>query len=170
MRLCIYIIWQTKRKYLCQGIFFCRPTCTTKCHFFISFLESATKCEFLHSTIMRSKSCIRSIKRIKWKFKKISMKWWSQILPFENRLDAKGGFYSERADAFVISPNKQTQLFSWARILISLFHSKWLKSCQIRTWSCSNAFFEHSEQLHVLIWHDLSHLEWKKNQNSSSGK
>ena len=26
-----------------------------------------------------------------------------------------------------------------------LFHSKWLKSCQIRTWSCSNAFFEHSE-------------------------
>ena len=50
------------------------------------------------------------------------------------------------------------------------FHSKWLKSCQIRNWSCSNAFFEHSEQLHVFIWHDLSHLEWKKNQNSSSGK
>ena len=42
------------------------------------------------------------------------------------------------------------------------FHSKWLKSCQIRTWSCSNAFSEHSKQLHVLIWHDLSHLEWTK--------
>ena len=27
---------------------------------------------------------------------------------------------------------------------------------------CSNAFFEHSEQLDVLILHDLSHLEWKK--------
>ena len=32
-------------------------------------------------------------------------------------------------------------------------------------------FLKYSEQLHVLIWHDLSHLEWKKkNQNSSSGK
>ena len=30
------------------------------------------------------------------------------------------------------------------------------------TLSYSNAFFEHSEQLHVLIWHDLSHLEGKK--------
>ena len=28
----------------------------------------------------------------------------------------KGGFFSERADAFVISSNKQTWLFSWARI------------------------------------------------------
>ena len=39
------------------------------------------------------------------------------------------------------------------------FHSKWPISCQKRTLSCSNAFFEHSEQLHVLIWHDMSHLE-----------
>ena len=31
---------------------------------------------------------------------------------------AKGGFYSERAGEFVISPNRQ---------------SKWLKSCQIGT-------------------------------------
>ena len=46
-----------KRKYLCQGVFICGPTCTTKCHFFISFLESATKCAFRHSTIIRSKSC-----------------------------------------------------------------------------------------------------------------
>ena len=37
-----------------------------------------------------------------------------------------------------------------------------LKSCQIRTWSCSNAFFEHSEKLQVLMWHDLRNLEWKK--------
>ena len=50
------------------------------------------------------------------------------------------------------------------------FHSKWLRSCQIRTWSCSNTFFEHSQQLHVLTLHDLNHLEWKENQNSSSGK
>ena len=42
------------------------------------------------------------------------------------------------------------------------FPSKWLKSSQKRTLSCSNAFFEHSEQLHVLIWNDLSYLEWKK--------
>ena len=62
-------------------------------------------------------------------------------------------------------PNYFPELEFWF-----FFHSKWLKSCQIRTWSCSNAFFELSEQLHVLIWHDLSHLEWKKNQKCSSGK
>ena len=39
---------------------------------------------------------------------------------------------------------------------------EWLKSCQMRTWSCSNTFSEHSEQLHVLNWHDLSPFEWKK--------
>ena len=54
-------------------------------------------------------------------------------------------------------PNYFPELEFWF-----FFHSKWLKSCQIRTWSCSNTFFEHSEQLHVLFWHDLSHLEWKK--------
>ena len=30
----------------------------------------------------------------------------------------KGGFYSERAGEFVISPNKCAKLFSWAKILI----------------------------------------------------
>ena len=34
---------------------------------------------------------------------------------------SKSGFYSERADEFVISPNKQTKLFSWAEILIFFF-------------------------------------------------
>ena len=29
----------------------------------------------------------------------------------------KGGFYSERSDEFVISPNRGTKLFSWAKIL-----------------------------------------------------
>ena len=33
-------------------------------------------------------------------------------------------------------PNYFPELEFW-----SFFHSKWLKSCQIRTWSCSNAFF-----------------------------
>ena len=61
------------------------------------------------------------------------------------------------------NPNYFPELEFWIS-----FHSKWLKSCQIRTWICSNAVFEHSEQLHVLIWHDLSHLEWRKNLNSSS--
>ena len=45
-----------------------------------------------------------------------------------------------------------------------LFHSEWLKFFQKRTWSCSNAFFEHLEQLHVLIWQN------EKKSNSSSGK
>ena len=72
----------------------------------------------------------------------------------------KGGFNSERADAFVSSPNRRTELFSWARFFILFsFHSKWLKLCQIRTWSFFNAFFEHWEQL---IWNYVSHLEWKK--------
>ena len=53
-------------------------------------------------------------------------------------------------------PNYFPELEFWF-----FFHSKWLKSCQIRTWSCPNTFFEHSEQFHVLILHDLSHLEWK---------
>ena len=50
------------------------------------------------------------------------------------------------------------------------FQSKWLKSCQIRIWSCSECSKKALEQLQVLIWHDLSHLERKQNQNSSSGK
>ena len=43
----------------------------------------------------------------------------------------KGGFYSEGADTFVISSNRQTLLFSWAWILkiVKLYH--------IRTWSGS---------------------------------
>ena len=85
------------------------------------------------------------------------------------KTDWKGGFFSERADAFVISPNRRTSFFSWPRILI-FFCSKGLKSCQIRTWSCSECSKKAFEQLQVLIWHDLRHLEWKKFQNSSSGK
>ena len=73
----------------------------------------------------------------------------------------KGGFFSERADPFVISPNRRTKLFSWAIILIFV-HSKWLKSCQIGTWSCSECTNKALERLQVLISHDLSHLEWKK--------
>ena len=73
----------------------------------------------------------------------------------------KGGFYSERADEFVISPIRRTKLFSWAKML-NFFHSKWLKTCQVRTWKCSITLFEHSAQPQVPIWHDLSHLEWKK--------
>ena len=61
---------------------------------------------------------------------KIQLQVWS-IHP------SRGGFFSERSDAFVFSPNR----------LIFIFYSKWLKSCQIRTWSYSNAFFEHSEHL-----------------------
>ena len=54
---------------------------------------------------------------------------------------------------------------------MNFFHSKWLKSFQIRTWSCSECSKKELEQLWVFIWHDLSHLiRGKKNQNSSSGK
>ena len=59
----------------------------------------------------------------------------------------KDGFNSERADTFVISSNRQTSLLSWTKIL-NFFPSKWLKSCQKMTLSCSN---DYSEQLYVLI-------------------
>ena len=77
-----------------------------------------------------------------------------------NPMSGKSVFYSERAGEFVISPNRLTKLFSWAKILI-FFHSKWLKSRQIGNWGCSNKVLE---QLQVLIWQDLSHLAWKKNK------
>ena len=51
-----------------------------------------------------------------------------------------------------------------------LFPSKWLKPCQKRILSCSNSFFDHSEELHVLFWHDFSHLEGKIIQNFGSGQ
>ena len=44
------------------------------------------------------------------------------------------------------------------------FHCKGLKSCQIRTWSCSECSKKTLEQLQVLIWNDLSHLQWKKSK------
>ena len=49
-------------------------------------------------------------------------------------------------------------------------HSKWLKLCQIGTWSCSECSNWALEQFQVPIWHNLNHLEWEKNQNLSSGK
>ena len=52
------------------------------------------------------------------------------------RLHLKGGFYSEDTDAFAISSNRLTLLFSWAWIL-KLWDFKVLKSCHIRTWSGS---------------------------------
>ena len=41
------------------------------------------------------------------------------------------------------------------------FHSKGLKSYQIRTWSCSECSKKVLEQLQVFIWHELSHLQKK---------
>ena len=61
-------------------------------------------------------------------------------------------------------PNYFPELKFWS----FFFHSKWLKSCQIRTWSCSNVIFEHSEQLY-LTWFKPFRI-FKKNQNFSSGK
>ena len=48
-----------------------------------------------------------------------------------NIVTIKGGFYSEGADGFVISSNRQTSLFSWAWIL-NLWYFNGLKSSQIR--------------------------------------
>ena len=39
-----------------------------------------------------------------------------------------------------------------------------------RTWRCSECSKKSLEQLQILMWHNLSHLEWKKNQTFSSGK
>ena len=50
----------------------------------------------------------------------------------------KGGFYSEGTDAFVISSNRQTLLFSWAWIL-NLWYFRGLKWFQIRAWCSSEA-------------------------------
>ena len=41
------------------------------------------------------------------------------IMAMQSR--TKGGFYSERAGKFIISPNRRTKLFSGAKILIFLF-------------------------------------------------
>ena len=62
-------------------------------------------------------------------------------------------------------PNYFPELEFWTS-----FHSKWLKSFQIRTWGWSECSKTAFEQLQVLIWHDLSYLDWKEIQNSSSGK
>ena len=48
-------------------------------------------------------------------------------------------------------PNYFPELDFW----FFLFHSKWLKSCQIRTWSCSNAFLSIQSSfisLFEMIW------------------
>ena len=62
-------------------------------------------------------------------------------------------------------PNYFPELKFWI-----LFPSKWLKSCQKRTLSSSEWSKKALEQLKVLFWHDLSHLEGKRIQNFSSGK
>ena len=50
------------------------------------------------------------------------------------------------------------------------FHSKWLKLCKIRTWSCSECSKKVLEQLSspYLTW--FGPFRMKKTQNSSSGK
>ena len=62
-------------------------------------------------------------------------------------------------------PNYFPELKFWI-----LFPSKWLKSCQKRTLSSSEWSKKALEQLKVLFWHYLSHLEGKRIQNFSSGK
>ena len=71
----------------------------------------------------------------------------------------KGGFYKESTDAFVISSNRKTLLFSWDWIL-NLRYFKGLKSNQIRAWcSCegSNIKMEPylSLQSHFLHLYDM---------------
>ena len=56
----------------------------------------------------------------------------------------KGGFVSEGTDAFVISSNRQTLLFSWAWIL-KMWYFKGLKSCQIRAWIGSEGSYSKIE-------------------------
>ena len=96
--------------------------------------------------------------------------YWCIVIPLKNRRVLKVAFSQKGLMRYSFlqtdKPNHFPKLEFWF-----FFHSKWLKSCQIRTWNCSNSVFEHSEQLHVLIWHDLSDSEWKKkNQKSSSEK
>ena len=74
---------------------------------------------------------------------------------------AKGGFYSEGTDAFFISSNRRTLLFSWAWIL-NLRYFKWPKSCQIRAWVSSEgsnskmkpylSLQSHFRHLYDMIW------------------
>ena len=73
----------------------------------------------------------------------------------------KDGFYLEGTDAFVISSNRRTFLFSWAWIL-NLRYIKWPKSCQIRAWVSSEgsnskmkpylSLQNHFRHLYDMIW------------------
>ena len=88
--------------------------------------------------------------------------YWCIVIPLKNRRVLKVAFSQKGLMRSSFLQTDKPNYFPELEFWFFFFHSKWLKSCQIRTWSCSNAFFEHPEKLFVPIWYDLSHIEWKK--------
>ena len=110
----------------------------------------------------------RSIQLTRWGNLRIicfeRLRTWNQIVPMKTklrRIALKVAFIQEGLMRLSFLQTDEPNYFPELEFWVT-FHSIWLKSCQIRTGSCSNALFEHLEQLQVLIWHDLSHSEWKK--------
>ena len=94
----------------------------------------------------------------------------SQFTPLT--LLIKVGFFQKvSTDAVVISSNRRTLLFSWARIL-KLWDSKGLKSCHIKAWSCfkgsnKTQFCYISLQSHFRLLFDMIWALWNSHfQNS----
>ena len=86
------------------------------------------------------------------------LKWIMWLNPLKNYLPNKGGFYQKgMVNLFFLQTDKPNYFLNYF-----FLYSKWLKPCQMRTWSCTECSTKALEQLNVLIWHDLSHLEWKK--------
>ena len=95
-----------------------------------------------------------------------STKYWTRSKNLDDalkRIWTKGGFFQKGLMRLSFLRTGKPDYFPELKFWI-IFPSKWLKSCQKRTLSCSNAFFDHSEELQVLFWHDLSNLEGKKNK------
>ena len=109
----------------------------------VQIISSRNSIVSFFSLILYSKSCKKN------KILKVS-KFRKQILLFSFEPKNEQNYFlisalaseygsnqkNEGTDAFVISPNRQTLLFSWAWIL-KLWHFKGLKSCHKRAWSGS---------------------------------
>ena len=82
-----------------------------------------------------------------------------------SRTIVKGGFYSEGIDAFVISSNRRTLLFSWAwnfELFNGSNHITQGLEVALKAQKGSILLFEPSESHQALIWHNLSPLKYYK--------
>ena len=93
-----------------------------------------------------------------------STKYWTRSKNLDDalkRIWTKGGFFQKGLMRLSFLRTGKPDYFPELKFWIFFLQNgsnHFIKG----TLSYFNAFFEHSEQLHVLIWNDLSHLEWKK--------